>query len=245
MARLVLAAALAATLACAAPLDLVVIFDRTQPADLPEPDDLLSALEPGRRFAIASNVPEFRIHTPLTADPAAVERAVEEATRPHEPVARHPRLYKAARNAADFFDDTPGPTTRAVLFLTFNREKPSEKQTRDLIEIYRQRRIALHVIVLPSGRGGRTGNPATGGVICDPGPGCPPLGKTIQPDLGTLDRIAAATGGRTWRTTPADKLDWPRLISEISPRAAQSPDPPKQPGTPATQLHQTTRAQRR
>jgi hypothetical protein len=213
--------------ACASPLDVVIVFDRTEATRPHGTDDLVSALQTGRRLAIASIVPEFRVHTPLTDDAGAIERGVEAAVATQSPhMTRRPRLYEVATKTADLFD-TNTPTKRGVLVITFNREKPSDKRTREVLDLYRMHSIRLDVIVLPSGtgrrpgvHGGATGPP--GGVFCDPGPGCPPLGNGAQPDLGTLDRIAVGTGGRVWRIRANERIDWDRLVAEMDGRAITS-----------------------
>jgi hypothetical protein len=169
-------------------------------------------------------VPEFRIHSALTGDAATVERAIEEANAPRKSfMSRRAQLYKVARQAPDLFDNA-SRRTRAVLFVTFNREKPSHKQATQLLALYRQQAIRLDVIVLPSDGDRRSAvrgaTAPLGGVFCDPGPGCPPLGKGTQPDLGTLDRVAAGTGGRIWRIRANERIDWKRLIDEIEGRGA-------------------------
>jgi hypothetical protein len=203
--------------AFASTLDVVVVFDRTQWPVPRGAADLPSAIAGGDRMAVTSYVPEFRIHTTLTDDADLIEQAIIEAVSSSRTYAsRRPRLYEAARRAADLFDDAPA-RHRAVMFITFNRQNPSEKQTRELIDLYRSRGIRLEVIVLASSqyRSGVRGTVnRSPDIFCDPGPGCPPLGAT-DPDLGTLDRVAVATGGRVWRVAANGKIDWQALLAEI------------------------------
>jgi hypothetical protein len=213
-------AAALTSLACASSLDLVIVFDRTEPSLPPGSGELVSAIQSGLRVAVASTEPESRVHTPLTGDAAAIERAVEDASAAGgSRRSRRPQLYRTAVRSAELFDNG-SPAKRAVLFITFNREKPSEKRTRELIELYRKQAIRLEVIVLPFGTGSQRGVRGgvigpLGGVFCDPGPACPPLRYSIQPDLRTLDGIAAATGGSVWRIRADERIDWHRLIDEM------------------------------
>jgi hypothetical protein len=207
---------LLARLACGAdgpPLDVVLVFDRTHRPTPHSTDELSWALARDERMAVASIVPEFRIHTVLTSDSAVIDRAVEEAVSSHPIYSqKHPRLYEGARKAAALIDEVPS-RSHCVVFITFNREKPSDERTRELIDYYRSKAIRLEVIVLPSARVRAGLRPPIG--ICDPSPGCPPLQNAIDPDLATLDQAAAATGGRVWRVNGDPKIDWQKLIGEI------------------------------
>jgi len=183
-------------------------------------------------MAVISLVPELRIHTPLTSDPQAIERALEEALPTGRFTSRHlSRLYDGATRAADLFDQSPG-RRRVVLFVTFNAQNQSDKQTRKLIELYEERGIRLEVVALQSS-GTRMGWRGAAGppVICDPGPGCPPVRGRLEPDKGTLDRVAIATGGRV-RRTATRRQD--RLARSGRRKFAPDPaaHPPRKPRTP-------------
>jgi hypothetical protein len=58
-------------------------------------------------------------------------------------------------------------------------------------------------------------------LICEPGPGCPPIGREIEPDPGTLDALAVATGGSVRRLNVREKVDWHQVLAAM--RNPQSP----------------------